>query len=115
MSSLNINFHLTLVSFLKDFTYNLIGLFVLYLSPSLSLSFPGQPAPPSITHHDASEALEIFWNYKDQGYLSNQWPCKVQYKKQCDQAWTEVSQKGAENKRVFSKTNYLNLVFVFEF
>ncbi|XP_026772684.3 interleukin 12 receptor, beta 2a, like [Pangasianodon hypophthalmus] len=48
-----------------------------------------QPPPPSIIRH-TSEPLEIFWSVSDEIEHSEQWQCKVQYKKLCDQDWTEV-------------------------
>ncbi|TSO37046.1 Relaxin-3 [Bagarius yarrelli] len=48
-----------------------------------------QPAPPSIISHN-SEPLEFFWDVPDDTEHLGQWQCKVQYRKQCDQEWTEV-------------------------
>ncbi|XP_053467354.1 interleukin 12 receptor, beta 2a, like [Ictalurus furcatus] len=47
-----------------------------------------QPAPPSITIQ-SSDPLEIYWHVPDETEYT-EWQCKVQYKKQCDQQWTEV-------------------------
>ncbi|XP_060748666.1 interleukin 12 receptor, beta 2a, like isoform X2 [Tachysurus vachellii] len=46
-----------------------------------------QPASPFIINH-SSDPLEIFWESEAENI--GQWHCKVQYKKQCDQDWTEV-------------------------
>ncbi|KAK3552815.1 hypothetical protein QTP86_022564 [Hemibagrus guttatus] len=48
-----------------------------------------QPASPLISSHN-SEPLEILWEVPVEGDHSGAWECKVQYKKQCDQDWTEV-------------------------
>ncbi|KAG7334994.1 hypothetical protein KOW79_001590 [Hemibagrus wyckioides] len=48
-----------------------------------------QPATPIIITH-SSEPLEILWDMPDEADPFGDWQCKVQYKKQCDQDWTEV-------------------------
>ncbi|XP_062874922.1 interleukin 12 receptor, beta 2a, like [Trichomycterus rosablanca] len=42
-----------------------------------------QPSTPNITLH-SSNPLEILWE------MEAQWQCEVQYRKQCEQNWTEV-------------------------
>ncbi|GAA6110820.1 interleukin 12 receptor, beta 2a, like [Tachysurus ichikawai] len=48
-----------------------------------------QPASPFINEH-SSDPLEIFWKLNNEAEHFGGWHCKVQYRKQCDQDWTEV-------------------------
>lgn len=79
----------TLLSLSKHFEVIRLVLCILLLHSYL---FSVQPALPSITIQ-SSDPLEIYWHVPDETEYT-EWQCKVQYKKQCDQEWTEVRLMG---------------------